>query len=244
MKTVVSTALIILATAALMVCLLEVFLTDSQKHQINDMVLRFCNNIDELKARRLLDWLQAWRPWLLSAGVLLAAAFILWTESRNQRTGPFGIADIIPACVAFGPGVWFGWKVARWILRATTLFWAVARATLSIIVSFLPLPLLGAIAKLFVLPILPSIAIPQPTLGIALLQLLIVTGFVASTFFTALAFIFWCPVGIPLAVIYIVSVLIYIAEFALRRIAEYPRGTIVAIALILGALVVFLKAIN
>jgi hypothetical protein len=243
MTTVISTALIVSAAILLVLSLLEVFLSDAKKRRINDSTVQLWNVLDELKARRLLDCLQTRRPWLLGTGVLFAVAFILWAESTHQPTGPAGIRDIILAFVVFGPGLWFGLTIARWILRATTLLRAVARATVSIVISLLPIPL-AEIEAIFVLPHLPSIAIPDPTLGIALGQLLIITATLASAFFTAIAVIFWCPVAIPLALIYIASVLIFVAEFVLQRIAEYSRGVLAAVIVIVVALVAFLKVIG
>jgi hypothetical protein len=117
MKTGISIALIGSAALLLVISLLEVFLNDTQKAQIDNFTLRLWNVLDELKARRLLDWFQSRQRWFVGAGVLFAAAFVLWAEIKNQRTWPLGITDIIFACVVFGPGIWFGLKIARWILR-------------------------------------------------------------------------------------------------------------------------------
>jgi hypothetical protein len=233
MKEFLSTAFIISAATLLVVSLLEVFLDDVQKARINTLVVRFWNVLDGLKARRLLDLLEARQRWLVGTGVLLAAAFVLWAEIRIQRTEPLSVTDIIIACIIFGPGILFGLKIANWILRAITLFWAVVRATISIVITFLPLPLLAGIETVFVLPILPSIATQNPTLGIALLQLLIILATLTSTFFTAIAFMFWCPVAIPLVVINVASALIFVAEPVVRKIAEYPKGVLAAVIVIL-----------
>jgi hypothetical protein len=110
MKTYISIALIGSAALLLVISLLEVFLNDTQKAQIDNFTLRLWNVLDELKARRLLDWLQPRQCWFVGAGVLFAAAFVLWVEIKNQRTWPLGIRDIIIACIVFGPGIWFGLK--------------------------------------------------------------------------------------------------------------------------------------
>ena len=112
--------LIVFAAILLVVTLLEVFLSDAKKARINDFTLRLWNWLDDLKARRLLDLLQARGFWLLGTGVLLAVAFIFRAELRALRNEPFGIMDIIFSCVVFGPGIWFGVRAARWTLRATT----------------------------------------------------------------------------------------------------------------------------
>jgi hypothetical protein len=245
MKMAISTAFIITVAILLVASLLEVFLDEIQKDKINSFTVRLWNLLDELKARRLLDWLQARQRWLVGAGVFLTALLVLWAiRGKYQRTGSLEIGDIVIAVIIFAPGIWFGWTIAGWILRARTLFWAVTRATLSIVVVALPLLLLAEIEKIVVLPMISSIAIPDPTLGIALLQLLILTCTGASVFFTAIGLLFLCPVGIPLGLIYIASVLIFVGEFVVARIAEYPRGILAAMIVILAALAAFLKAIG
>jgi hypothetical protein len=42
----------------------------------------------------------------------------------------------------------------------------------------------------------------------------------------------------------VASAFIFVAEFVMRKLAEYPKGAIVAIALILAALVALLKAVG
>jgi hypothetical protein len=163
-KDIAKTALIPLALLGLVVVLLEVFLNEAQKNKVNNLVLRGWDVLDDLKKRRLLDWVQTRRGWFVSIGVLLAVAFVLPSELEIfRRTGRIGLTEIVVSVLVFGPGLWFGFTLSRWTLRAKTLFLAVVRATFFIALTYAPLYLLVPIEGKYVLPILPSIT--NPALG-------------------------------------------------------------------------------
>ena len=94
------------------------------------------------------------------------------------------------------------------------------------------------------LPITLSLTAPNPTLATAIVRLLIVCATGVAIFFSFFNVIFWLPIAIPLIIIYVASAFIFVAEFVMRKLAEYPKGAIVAIALILAALVALLKAVG
>ena len=94
------------------------------------------------------------------------------------------------------------------------------------------------------LPITLSLTAPNPTLATAIVRLLIVCATGVAIFFSFFNVIFWLPITIPLIIIYVASAFIFVAEFVMRKLAEYPKGAIVAIALILAALVALLKAVG
>jgi hypothetical protein len=95
-----------------------------------------------------------------------------------------------------------------------------------------------------VLPITLSLTAPNPTLATAIVRLLIVCATGVAIFFSFFNVIFWLPIAIALIIIYVASAFIFVAEFVMRKLAEYPKGAIVAIALILAALVALLKAVG
>ena len=82
------------------------------------------------------------------------------------------------------------------------------------------------------------------TLGVALSMLLFLLSYVFSIHFMVLTLIFWIAVAIPMFVIYGISGLLVIAEFAVRRIAEYPKGPILAISALVFAVGALLKALS
>jgi len=95
-----------------------------------------------------------------------------------------------------------------------------------------------------VLPITLSLTASNPTLATAIVRVLIVCATGVAIFFSFFNIIFWLPIAIPLIIIYVASAFIFVAEFVMRKLAEYPKGAIVAIALILAALVALLKAVG
>ena len=94
------------------------------------------------------------------------------------------------------------------------------------------------------LPITLSLTASNPTLATAIVRVLIVCATGVAIFFSFFNIIFWLPIAIPLIIIYVASAFIFVAEFVMRKLAEYPKGAIVAIALILAALVALLKAVG
>jgi hypothetical protein len=74
------------------------------------------------------------------------------------------------------------------------------------------------------------------TLRLALFALFYIWGLIFCVHLTVIAIIFWLVVALPLAVIYLASIILFCAEFLVRRIAEYPKGPIFAGSLLLGAI--------
>jgi hypothetical protein len=110
-------------------------------------------------------------------------------------------------------------------------------------VSLLPIAVVFALAPTFARSVLPSLLTSQPTLGIALLQLLTILGYVLSAHCTLIVLIFWAVIAIPVGIIYALSILFYIFELIIRRLAERPNALIVASSL-LGAIATFLKVLD
>jgi ABC-type bacteriocin/lantibiotic exporter with double-glycine peptidase domain len=90
-----------------------------------------------------------------------------------------------------------------------------------------------------VLPITLSLTAPNPTLATAIVRLLIVCATGVVIFFSFFNVIFWLPIAIPLIIIYVASAFNFVAEFVMRKLAEYPKERS-----ILAALVALLKAVG
>ncbi len=222
--------------------LLEIFVGDTQKQWLNDKTHDLWFWLAEARKRALLDWLRIRYRWVLGAAILLASCYIVWNVSLYEGAG--NATAIIIGALIFGVGLWFGPKIVRVTLNATTLFRAGLWATLFVVVAFLPIALLGAITPYFSTTFLPTLLTPQATLGIALGQLATVLVIITSINFTAISAIFWITVATPLFIVYVLTALLFIFEYALRRIAEYPKGPLFAATAIVAALGLLLKALH
>jgi hypothetical protein len=197
----------------------------------------------------LLDWLRIRYRWVLGAAFLLASCYVVWNvfqiwdDPRYKGAGNAATGIIIGAWI-FGVVLWFGLKIVRVTLNATTLFRAGLWATLFVVVAFLPIAFIGAIAPYFSTTFLPTLLTPQATLGIALGQLATILVIVTSVNFTAISVIFWITVAAPLFIIYVLTALLFIFEYAFRRIAEYPKGPLFAATAIVAALGLLLRALR
>jgi hypothetical protein len=67
---------------------------------------------------------------------------------------------------------------------------------------------------------------------------------VTSVNFTAISVIFWITVAAPLFIIYVLTALLFIFEYAFRRIAEYRKGPLFAATAIVAALGLLLRALH
>jgi hypothetical protein len=56
--------------------------------------------------------------------------------------------------------------------------------------------------------------------------------------------IFWATIALPIVSIYALTIALFVSEFIVRRIAEYPKGPIFAISGLVSAIYVLLKTIG
>jgi hypothetical protein len=228
------------AVAVFVLAVLDVFLSDTQKQWLGDRTVRLWHWLAEVKRHSLLEWLQSYRRLIVWTGVILVSIYMAW--AFEKALGPITQVALITLGI-FGIGVLFGLKIIRSILRAPSLFRAVIRATIIVAVTLAPVIIFyGSVyafqdtflglAKEFA----ASVAAHTPTLGLALFALSFLWGLILCVHLTVIAIIFWLVVALPLAVTYLVSILLFCSEFVVRRIAEYPKGPIFAGSLLLGAI--------
>ena len=253
-KSVIADAAIVVGILFFVLTLLEIFLGESQKRWINDKVLFLWLWLSEAKKQSLLEWFRKRYRSIASVAVLLASAYAAWAF-RNAVIPSPAVSAIALALVTIGIGFWFGLKIIRLTIHATSLLSAFLRASLFVGIAVMPLTIFFVIVLAFKDAFLSmatsyanSVATGAPatlgTLGAALSMLLFLWAYVFSVHLTVLALIFWVTVAVPLLVIYGVSALLLITELIIRRIAEYPKGPILAISSLLFAVGALLKALS
>jgi hypothetical protein len=234
------------AVAALGVILasLSIGLGDAQKQKLKDDVIQFWNWIDDAKAYLLLDWLRRYHIWTVCSALILECAYVAWiVRSALALNAGNASGTLLIGLIVAAPSFWLGLKIIRTILRASSLSGAFFRATLLLAVSLLPIAVIFALAPAFSRSVLPSLLTSQPTLGIALLQLLTILGYVLSVHCTLVVLIFWAAIAIPVGIIYALSIIVYTFELVIRRLAERPNALLVT-ATLLGLIATFLKVLD
>jgi hypothetical protein len=219
-------------------------LGDTQKEKLRDDAIRFWNWLDDAKTYSLLDWLRRYYRWIVGSALILECAYVAWIVLSAMALNTGGaVTTLLIGLIIAALSFLLGLKIIKTILRARSLGRAFLGATLLLAVSLLPIVALFALAPAFSRSVLPSLLTSQPTLWIALLQLLTIFGYVLSVHCTLIVLIFWAAIAIPVVFIYSLSCLLYMSELIIRRLAERPNSLLVASTL-LGAIATFLKVLD
>jgi hypothetical protein len=220
------------AIAVFVLRLLEILLNDKQKQWLADRTIGAWHWLAEAKRNSLLNWLQGYRRPIVWTGVILVSFYMAWAFEKALAP----ITQVIPiALCIFAVGLFFGLKIVRSILRSSSLFRAVIRATIIVGLTLTPAVLFFGSVYAFEGDFLnlanqytAASAAHTLTLGLALFALFFIWGLILCIHLTVIAIIFWSVVALPLVVIYFASILLFFTEFVVRRIAEYPKGPIFA----------------
>jgi hypothetical protein len=229
---------LVVAIAIFVLALLDVFLSNKQKQWLDDRTVRMWHWLADAKRKSLLDWLQGHRRLIAWGGVILATIYMAWAFAK--ALAPITQVIVVALCI-FAVGLFFGLKIVRSILRGSSLFRVVVRATIIVVITLAPFVVFFGSVYAFQGDFLAlaneyAVAGDTLTLGLALFGLFFISGLILCIHLTVIAIIFWSVVALPLAVIYLISIFLFCSEFVVRRIAEYPKGPIFAASLLLGAI--------
>jgi hypothetical protein len=201
----------------------------------------------EAKQNSLLDWLRQHYRLIALTWVLLVTIYLAWAFQNALALPPhwifvIGLSGLI--CLLFGL------KVIQLTLRAPTLFRAVVRATIIVGVTLTPAPIFLTLVFIFKVELLGfakafgvAVASNELTLVQALFAFSYLWAFILCFHLTVIAVIFWAVVALPLLAIYLLTIVLFCSEFIVRRIAEHPKGPIVAGSVLLVALLGVLRII-
>jgi hypothetical protein len=224
--------LIWLCAAVAVLKLLDLFLSPAQKTWLSNAVIKAWNVLDEAKAWSFADWLKRPRSiwWLAVSLTLLSICFQLWLE-RTRETLP---ADYIPSgpLQMFLNTAFIGIIV---LLMARLIFARLLRFTSMTQLS----------GRLFI--ILIFVGIVYALLGISIEKLIEENSSVALILMlvfapVTIALLCVLAVFLSMAMVYLASAILYVGEFVVRRIAEYPKGPVLALSTLLGGVVALIKA--
>jgi hypothetical protein len=222
----------------------EFFSSDQQKASFSDAMHRLWYWLDEAKKVSLLEGLRRFFKLIIGIAGILESIYAVWVvrSAIAQNTGGLTktlIIGLIIAAAAF----WLGLKIIQTILNARSLGTAFLRPSLVLFVTLTPTVVIFLLAPAFSKSILPSLLTSQPTLGIALLQLLTILVYILTVHCTVIVFIFWASIAIPVTLVYGLAVLLFVSEFIVRRCAEHPKS-LFGLSTLLASLAALLKAVD
>jgi hypothetical protein len=226
-----ATLVIWLSVAVIVLKLVDLFLSQAWKTWLSNSAIKTWNALDEAKAWSFADWLRKPRAiwWLAVSLTILMICFQLWLERLREKlpdyTSPgqlqtflgtafIGITILLMARLIF----------AR-ILRFNSMVQLSGRLLILLIcVGIVYVVLAISIDKL--LGERPAVAVP----------LMFVFAPVTIILLCVLA------VFLSMAMAYLAGATLYVGEFVVRRIAEYPKGPVLALSALLGGIVALIRA--
>jgi hypothetical protein len=240
-----ATLLIWLSVAVAVLALVDLFLSKDQKTWLSDVVLKMWSILDEAKGWSFADWVKkpepkAWLGIILGVGVAVAWIYkytVLDTFEGESAFSRFFMGSLLGACVG-----WVAVNAMNHILERLLQF-----SSAKHLAGKLVMALLGSGTVLFLLIVATSLLSDRfwesdlhTAIGVSLYVLKLGLGLL----FAVICFLLLCSVVIfvSMAVAYIASATLCVGEFVVRRIAEYPKGPVLALSALCGGIVALIKA--
>jgi hypothetical protein len=234
---VITSALLMMSVTVAILSLVDLALSDAQKKRISDQVIRLWNWLDDMKQLSFLNWLRA-RP---AQRLFIIAASLISVQSVS----PFFIEAFL---VDLPPDEFWNSIITLIILLLGTAFglWIGPIIVSYLLQSNASIQFLWRSFKLLLLVIMPD----------AVLLIFAVSSFaeydVSSLSYFALLLhplsvsllAFWAIAFIPLVIVYIISAVLWVSEFIMRRVAENPKGPVLAISALFTAILAIFKALG
>jgi hypothetical protein len=218
-------------------------LSDTQKEWLQGKTLFVWDWLSDAKKFAFLV-LRGRYIWIVRAAVLLEGIYVAWLAWSATSFDYSGIEDVLYVIgigtIIAAVSLWCGLSIIRLTLRARSLGGIFMRALLFGVLSLSPALLLLQLASPFTAYVLPWLLPDEPTLSIAIRQLLTVMVIVMSVHCTVITLISGTVVALPIIFVYALTTVLFVSEFVVRRAAEHPKSLLTGSA-VLGAIAVFLK---
>jgi hypothetical protein len=251
-RPVLANLLLFLTASVIAVKLLDFYMSDDQKKRLNDRVVRVWNWLDEAKRVPLLDMARTPRSQRILVAVAICAIFalnsavVIWSdllgiEFKMEYFTEFPVLTIfeIVILLIFVPiTVWLGKWLISIIWRGKTALQLFGRMSLIFILVILPL----SIGMYFLANIVDQDN-NNAYLGSDYFPLFLLASFIGAIV-NGFMSMFWAASAGLVLFIYVGSLLLYVAELTARRIAEYPKGPLLAGSVLVGSVVALTKALG
>src|SRR5262245_2296454 len=239
-----ATLLIWVSAGIAALALADMLLSDKQKEWLSNAVIRVWSVLDEARGWSFSDWLGQPRArwWLaVSLGIFTALLisqsdflinrFVKSTATPTPKLNWIEIAGVIAAYLVSVPLLFLlAWSLLSWLLQRRSLNLAV------ILFS----ALFGYLAVIVCMGLIHGYFTgegfgPVRHEGLRWVQTILALPFLLAFLCTLLVFL-------SIAVAYVASAILYVSEFVVRRIAEYPKGPVLALSAFFGGIVALIKA--
>ncbi|TBF85829.1 hypothetical protein [Rhizobium leguminosarum] len=236
-----TTLLVYVSALVAALAILDFLVSDKQKERLSDVVLRIWNRLDEMKQFSLLDVIR--RPAVRRAAIVVATvlanciSWYLFVNFWGLHAVFSSVSDIVPFVIAALLGLSLGVAMLNVMFRAKKLWWLALVSTIFFIVpASLSVATIG-------LDFYFSSLVRQNMEYIFLYEIYMYTSDLLA-FLTFTTFLFWIIPAILFIVVYGSIFLLLVSEFLVRRVAEYPKGPILAASALLGGLATLLSKLG
>jgi len=203
---------------------LDLFLSDKQKDEASNQVLRLWNWIDEVKnafsrvwSHRHSDEVQGVLSFAL---LLITGANLVYYFFKSKHYEYIGIMitlQLLSICLAIA--------IVRFTLAAPTLLNAAVRITT---VVGIPIAVVSAV---LVSNAARFIEVPSPMSG---WYVFLTLGYLAAFNLAMVGVAFWAITALPVVTLLVLSATLFVVELIARRLAEYRKGPIIGGSVLLA----------
>jgi hypothetical protein len=229
---------VFLSASVAVLALLDFLLSEGQKETISDRVTRMWNWLDETKRVPVLDILRTPRSQSAFVGVIVCAAIgpmLYLSLSSGFLEVPVRLLST--AVIAILTVAWFGRKIISVIMKGRTALQLFGRLSL----VFVPVIVFWVFLNENPMRLMKwfGLDVQSPEGLIFGAAFLVTFGLLVASNVLVL---FWLASAGLVLFIYLGSLILVVAEFTMRRIAEYPKGPILAGSVALGSITALIKA--
>lgn len=219
--------IVIAATAFVAVlALADLFLAEHQKRRFSNQAVAAWDRIDEMTRFPLATWWREGPRWKWAI-TLLCCFFFAYAWTLPHPSGQEPIRG--PPWLVFAFYMMISVFIARWIIDYVLPM--LSPPPTSVVFWLFPV----ALGVLTIFGFLGLVRFSPPPVT------LVATISAMLAFFGSMGIFAWAIAALPLLVVYAFAATLSTLEYLLRRIAEYPRGPILAISIIVGSIAGVLK---
>jgi hypothetical protein len=242
-----ATLIIWLSVTVAVLALIDLFLSKAQKTWLSNAMVKVWNCLDEAQGWSFADWLKEPRAkwWFaitlgLAFGISEAYFVFAWNDlidefraRRGKEPLALGVRGRLFAAAFTLAWFWiFIFYLTRPIFAWLLQFSSARHLSAKVVISFL-----GASAALYLSTFFLDDLLLWSGVYHAIARILFGLVGLLSLLCLCAATIF-----LSIGMAYVVSALLYVGEFLVRSIAEYPKGPVLALSALFGGIAALLKA--
>ena len=220
--------IIVLSVIVAFLASFDLLTSPNQKAAIANQTLKLWNWLDESKRLSFLQVLRRRRTRIMlsAAAAVILATWLVVTSIHDNLLDFSAIVFIFAGCCIVSALIYL---TVTFTLTPQSLTGIFVRATLILLVA--------------IAPIIHQRYFPMGE-QLSVLYVHFRTGELLAILAASVFVFFWLWVAVPLLFIFLITCTLIVGEFIIRRIAEYPKGVILAASILLGTVAAILKAVS